>query len=377
MINSNPSILILCWRDIAHPLGGGAEISLFEQAKYWRKKNATVTWFSSSFPGAKREEIIEGIKIIRLGSHFTVHLFAAYYYLSNKLGRVDIVIDAFHFLPFFTPVYMRSPKKIGLLNEVAGDLWFHNINILIALVGFILEKISFYFYHNTTFIVGSNSAKTELEAQRIDRKNIFTIHHGVRVITPSINIKKEKTPVLIFLGRASKDKGIEDVISAYNKIFAIYKNVKLWIVGREERDGYILETIKKKNLSEDAKKNIKFYGYVPQNKKFQLLKKSWILVHPSKKEGWGLNVIEAASQGTPTVGYNVEGLKDSIKNNVTGILVNPNTNDLVKGINRLIVNKFTYKKLSESSIKWSKKFTWEKSGKESWRVINLVCYNKR
>ena len=121
------TILILNWRDIRHPLSGGAEISLHEQAKYWRDQGNKIIWFASSFNGAKNEEVIDGIKVLRKGSHFTVHIWAFLFYHWKKFDRFDIVIDSFHFLPFFTPLYISSSKIIGLINEVAGKVWFANL----------------------------------------------------------------------------------------------------------------------------------------------------------------------------------------------------------------------------------------------------------
>src|SRR5689334_2645433 len=99
-------ILILNWRDIKHPLSGGAEISLFEQAKIWTKKGAKVTWYSSSFKNSKKEEVIDGIRFVRNGSHYTVSLNFFADYLMGKFKSIDVVIDCFHFVPFFTPLFI-------------------------------------------------------------------------------------------------------------------------------------------------------------------------------------------------------------------------------------------------------------------------------
>ena len=114
---------------------------------------------------------------------------------------------------------------------------------------------------------------------------------------------------------------------------------------------------------------LKYFNYVSESKKFELLKKAWILVHPSRKEGWGLNVIEAASQGTPTVGYDREGLRDSIVDGKTGLLTDSNPVSLANTIAELISNKNLYNKLSEGAADWAKKFSWKKSNEESWEIL--------
>src|SRR5258708_37791401 len=118
-------ILILNWRDIKHPLAGGAEISTHEHAKKWKAAGHEIIQFSSFFKDAKASEEIDGISLIRRGSHYTVHLFAFWYFIKNLRGKVDVIIDQFHFIPFFTPLYTKC-KKIAFIHETAEEIWFKN-----------------------------------------------------------------------------------------------------------------------------------------------------------------------------------------------------------------------------------------------------------
>ena len=107
------NILILNWRDPKNPKSGGAEIVTLEHAKAWIKSGNTVTWFTSKFSGAKNEEKIDGVNIVRRGNFITVYLLAPFFYLSRQSSReggFDLVIDEIHGLPFFTPLYVRKPK---------------------------------------------------------------------------------------------------------------------------------------------------------------------------------------------------------------------------------------------------------------------------
>ena len=362
-------IVIFNWRDIRHPLGGGAEISLFEHAKYWHRKKNDVIWFASSFSGASREEIVEGVRIIRKGSAYTVHFWAFFYYIVNRFGRPDIVIDSFHFIPFFTSLYIPRKKIIALINEVAGKIWFDNLPYLLAFIGYHAEPFFFKFYKNIPFITGSESARDEVFGAGILSKNITVIHHGISVIKVGKNVQKEKRPALVFLGRISADKGIKEALDAFIDIKNVVKNAELWILGKEEKKG-IVDSLLKGVKIQKIKKSIKYFGFVSEEKKFELLKRSWVLIHPSKKEGWGLNVIEAGIVGTPTVGYNVEGLKDSVQNEKTGILVDPqNSHLLTDAVIRLINDKNLYTIFSQNVIKWSESFSWDKSVKKSWELI--------
>jgi glycosyltransferase involved in cell wall biosynthesis len=359
------NILILNWRDLKHPLAGGAEISLYEQAKIWQKKGARITWFSAAFPGALEQEEIDGIKYIRKGNHYTAHLWAFIYQMLGKLPKVDIVVDSFHFVPFFSPLYMRVPV-IGLINEVAKDTWFKNISFPFSFIGYAVEPLFFFIYKRSKFITGSNSCKDDLLQMGIKADNITVVPHGIRVIKN--DKKKEDAPTVVFLSRISKDKGIEDAVRAIALVKEKIPSIKFWIVGKPENDSY-LATIKNIINKLYIGGNSKIFGFISEQEKFALLKKAWILVHPSIREGWGLNVIEANAMGTPAVGYNVSGLKDSIQNGKTGVLTETNFESLAKGIESLILDKKLYGQMSQAAIKWSEGFNWEKAGEASYSIL--------
>ena len=67
---------------------------------------------------------------------------------------------------------------------------------------------------------------------------------------------------------------------------------------------------------------VTFHGHIDDVAKHHVLQSAWVHVLPSRKEGWGLAVLEAAQHRVPTIGYRSSGgLSDSIVDGVTGILV--------------------------------------------------------
>src|SRR3989344_2724176 len=113
-------VLILNWRDIKNPQSGGAEILTHEIAKRLVKKGNSVTLFCSKYPGAKEREVLDGVEIIRQGYPdarlllSSVHYKAFKFYRSKMMGKVDLVVDEIHGVPFFTPLYVKE-KKIALI----------------------------------------------------------------------------------------------------------------------------------------------------------------------------------------------------------------------------------------------------------------------
>jgi len=114
-------------------------------------------------------------------------------------------------------------------------------------------------------------------------------------------------------------------------------------------------------------------GYVSEKEKFELLRKSWVYVICSEKEGFGISVIEANALGTPAVGYRVSGLVDSIKDGYNGLLVEDgNIEELAKVLVNLLKDDDLRKRLSENAIEWAKQFSWDKSAEEFERVLEKV-----
>ena len=155
-------ILILNWRDTKNPLGGGAEISLFEHAKYWAKKGASVTWFAASYPNSKEKEIINECNNNTQRFCIIQSIFGhSFIKFKENLVTLTLVVDSFHGLPFLV-LYILLGKRYWMINEVAGKLWFLNASFLIARLGYTLRTIFISLYKENTFITGSDSTKEEL-----------------------------------------------------------------------------------------------------------------------------------------------------------------------------------------------------------------------
>ena len=367
------NILILSWRGPGHPNAGGAEISTHEHAKNWVRAGNSVTLFTSSFKDGKSEEVIDGIIITRRGSDvFGVQLSAFVWYFLGRHERFDLVVDQFHGIPFFTPLYVRT-KKLAFIHEVTKEVWWLNpwqkpFNLIPGIVGTLFEPLIFkFFYRHTSFMTVSESTKKDLIGWDIPRHNISVVHNGITTLKVRLINKKEKT--LIYLGALTKDKGIEDAIKVFDLINQKDPNWQFWVVGKGESK--YISNLKMKIKEFNLNKKIRFFGYIDQNKKFELLAKAQVLINPSVREGWGLVNIEANSVGTPVLGYNVPGMTDSVQIGRTGYLLDKgDVSNMAQKVLNLSRDNKIYNKLSRESVWWSKKFTWDKSGKMSLELIN-------
>jgi glycosyltransferase involved in cell wall biosynthesis len=369
------NILVFSWRDPKHPLAGGAEQVDHEHHKGWMEAGHFVTLFSSTFPGAKKTEEIDGVKVIREGNQILwVQIAAFVWYLFQEHDEFDLIVDEFHGIPFFTPLYIKKPK-ISVLQEVAREVWLKNdlhypLNLIVGYFGYYLEPLFFSFYKKIPFMVGSDSAKYELSQIGIKKTNIEVVPHGVVLDIPKKLPNKEKINTVVFLGALAKDKGIEDAIKTF-KILNKEGKWQFWIIGKGGDDyiSYLKKLCRRYGIFEKTK----FWGFVSQKEKFQLLAKAHLMLNPSLLEGFGLVNIEANAVATPVISYNSPGLIDSVKNGVSGIVIDSNSPEsLAMEILKILNDKKLYKRLQAGAVNWSKKFNWKESRQLSLALIERI-----
>jgi glycosyltransferase involved in cell wall biosynthesis len=363
------NILILNWRDPKNPKSGGAEIVTINHAKAWVKAGHRVTWLTSSFRSSKKKEKIEGVNIIRRGNSISVYLFAPFYYLFSG-NKFDVVIDEIHGLPFFTPIYVRKPKII-FIHEVADEIWDYMYPFPISKIGKMVENLYFKLYKNIKCWTDADSTADDLEKYGIKRENCTIINCPISNKTLIKFSEKEDIPTFIFVSRIVRMKGIENVIKAFLCIEEKLKNVKLWIVG--DGDDKYMKELKGKIKKCSAISRIKFFGHVSEEKKLELMGKAHLLLHASIKEGWGLVVIEAASQATPSIVYNVSGLRDSVKDCKTGIVLEENTpEEMARKTVALLEDKEKYSTFQKNGLQWARSLTWDKATRKSLALLEDI-----
>lgn len=360
-------ILWMNWKCIKHPEAGGAEIYTHEVAKRLVKMGHEVTLLTSSFPGAKSKEIIDGYTILRAGNRFTVYIRAREIYEKMFKGKVDVVIDEINTLPFFTVKYVRE-NVVALIHQLAREYWFYETPPPLSIVGYFLEPRYLKLYRKHPTITVSNSTKEDLK--RLGFENIYVVPPGVSLKPLSSIPAKNKEPTIIFIGRLKKAKRPQHVIKAFNILRKKIKNAKLWIVGRGPLETKLLKTVKKLRLED----NVKFWGKVNDKTKLNLLRKSHVLINTSIREGWGLVVLEAYTQATPVVAYNVAGLRDSVKHLKTGILVKSgNIGMLAEAITFLLTNRELWLKMASNSLKTVKIYTWNRVKDNFSKILSSIA----
>ena len=364
-------ILIFNWRDRKNPLAGGAEIVTEELLKRLVKNGHRATLLTSKFKGCQNKEIIDGYEIIRVGGRWTVYWQAYRYYKRYLRGKFDLVIDEINTILFFAKFYVKE-KNILFIHQLCREIWLYEMFFPLNLIGYLVEPIYLWLLRDRKVITVSESTRNDLLKYGFKKENIHIISEGIEIgplkELPKIEEIKEKEPTILFLGaiRAMKKSG--QVIKAFELAKKNIKSLKLWIVGRGS--GRYFGKIMRLIDASKYKKDIIYFGKVEKEKKIELMQKAHLLCVTSVKEGWGLVVTEANSQGTPAVVYNVDGLRDSVHPNETGIVCQQNNpKNLAKNIIELLNDREKYQNLRINAWQWSKEINLERGYTE---FINAV-----
>ncbi|MDH5612562.1 MAG: glycosyltransferase family 4 protein [Gammaproteobacteria bacterium] len=123
--------------------------------------------------------------------------------------------------------------------------------------------------------------------------------------------------VILFIGRITKDKGIYELLSAFQKLSNSSVDADLILVGPFDQERGGVGSISINDISKYNK--VHCVGYSEEPEKY--LSISDVLCLPSYREGFGTVVLEAGSMGVPTIGSDIYGLRDAVVDGTTGILV--------------------------------------------------------
>jgi glycosyltransferase involved in cell wall biosynthesis len=366
-------ILVLSWRDIHSPRAGGAERVTYEHMRRWVLAGHEVTLFTACYPGAMAEETLSGIRIVRRATEKTVHLAAQHWF--RRLGqKPDILVDEIHGVPFGSlPVIYAGIPRIAWIFEVLRDVWFSMYPLPVAVAGLFLEKATLRWYGHCQipFVTDSDSAATDLAACGIPARNITVVAPAIGRSPLAELPAKEEYPTLIVLGRVVRSKRVEDALHALANVHEQIPECRLWVVGVGASD-YEAE-LRQLAGQLGIAHAVEFLGRVNEDEKYRRLARAHLLVHPSQREGWGINVIEANAMGTPAVGYRVPGLRDSIVHQETGILSPVRRPTLMaRSICVLLSRAEQYRAMQLRALDWSRQFTWDAAASRSLEILTRV-----
>jgi glycosyltransferase involved in cell wall biosynthesis len=308
----------------------------------------SVEWFSASFPGAPAAEDMDGIRIVRAGRQWTVHMHALNRYRGSIRNHFDVVIDEVNTMPFFTPFWAGIPTYM-LIFQLARKVWWYESPFPISAIGYAIEPLYLMVYRHTPAFTISRS--TEQDLRRLGFKGAITlIPIGIEKVASAPRAKAD-TPTFLYVGRLAPSKRIGHMLDALAQFRKATGIGTLWLVGSGS-DGYrrsLVKRVHRMNLED----SVVFWGRVSSHQKLRLMTEAHALLMTSVREGWGLVVTEANACGTPAIVYDVPGLRDSVRDGSTGLVVAPKPSALSEAMIRLTTDAGLYSRLVAEGRRWS------------------------
>lgn len=323
-------------------------------------KGHNITLFTSRSGNNPEAESIEGINIIRRGGKYSVYKEAKEYTKSSK-GDYDLIIDEINAKPFLGPEMTNGTPIMALFHQLIKEEWFYETSFPLNLICYyFLERQWLRPYRNTPTITVSMSSKRDLES--LGFRQIYLVPNGLS-IKPLENLgNKETHPTIIFIGRLKKHKLPNHAIAAFRIIKNRLKDSRMWVIGEGDM---------KTSLERKTPNGVTFFGRVSDSQKYDLLSRAHLVLMPSVREGWGQVVTESNAMGTPVIGYDVPGLRDSIQNGKTGVLSPFNSPPVMAShAMHLLENKQMLDNYSHQALIYAKQFSWDKSAE---RFNQIIC----
>lgn len=195
-------ILAVNWRCVKNPEMGGAEIHFHEIFKLIVKMGHEVTLVAHSFQNAKSEEIIDGIKILRVGNKYTFKRAFKNYYIKNlSKENYDLVVDDISKVPMETPRFVDKPI-VGILHHIHGNTLYKEVSVIMAYYIVRCEKNIPKYYSNTPIFTVSPSTQNELVQLGQPKEKTDLLYNAIdQDLFERVKVEKSKTPLLVYVGR--------------------------------------------------------------------------------------------------------------------------------------------------------------------------------
>lgn len=347
-------LLVLNWRDLWHPEGGGSELYVQQVASRLSEAGCKVTLFSAQYPGSARRETVDGLDFVRRGGHLTVYVWAALYLMAGRFGRIDAVLEVQNGMPFLARLFTRA-RVVVLVHHVHREQW-PVVGPLLARIGWFMEsKAAVAVNRGSRYVAVSDTTREELIGLGVAPRDISIAYNGLPPVPEFEDLGQSAAPRLVVLSRLVPHKQVEHALAAVRDLAEEFPELHLDVMGAGWWEENLREAAEELGVSE----RVTFYGHVTEQAKFELLSRAWVHLMPSLKEGWGLSIMEAASVAVPSVAYrSAGGVQESVQDGVTGLLAEHQA-DFVSSTRRLLADEAMRTSLGQKAAIRSTQFSWD------------------
>ena len=347
-------------RDIKHPRAGGAERTIQEVGKRLAMRGHEIHLASVNPGNLPKSEVVDGVIIHRtrgnMAAHFNVPL------LARTLKPDTIVDDMAHVVPWFSP-FVSSARVIVFFRHLHARSLPGQVSRPTAGILSVLERSYPWIYRNSMFVTETSRGKQDLIHLGVPATHIAQIPPGVdaELFRPA---KKTVKPSLVYFGGMKEYKRPWLAVETL-EMLPPGEEINLVFVGEGKATEMMKDMAKKYGLEN----RMKFMGHVSNTELADIVAASWVNLHFSLTEGFGLSILEAAAAGTPTVAMDAPGVSEVVNGFGLGKVVN-NLNEIPPALQEMITQS---KNWSGKVAASAKSFSWDKC---AWMWEKLITVNE-
>jgi len=345
---------VLAWRDFDDPEAGGSELHAHRVISAWSAAGLDVSMTTSSVPGGRRVVRRDGYRVIRRAGRYAVFPRSI---LSGAVGRIgtgDGVVEIWNGMPFFSPLWSRSPQ-ITFLHHVHAEMWNMVLPRGLADAGHLLEhRIAPPFYRRSRIVTLSESSKAEIvERLHLPADRISVTPPGVESrFTPGG--ERSPVPLVAAVGRLVPVKRFHLLIEALVRLKGALPELRAVIAG----EGYERPTLEALIRGYGAESWIALPGFVDDGALVDLYRRAWVVASSSLREGWGMTVTEAGACATPSVATRIGGHEDAVADGQSGLLVD-GTDEMVRALDAVLRDEMLRRRLGQGALGRAAGLTWD------------------
>lgn len=256
-----------------------------------------------------------------------------------------------------------------LIHQLAREVWWYEASFPVSAVGYLAEPLYLRLYRDTPALTVSASTRDDLRGLGFKSK-ITIIPEGIEPVA-NPGATKHREPSFVYVGRLAPSKRVEHILHAMALFRRVTGTGTLRLVGSgsQRYQNSLTRLAKRLNIAN----SVTFCGQVSAIEKHRLMAESHALVMTSVREGWGLVVTEANACGTVAIVYDVPGLRDSVRNELTGLVVPPQPSSLSEAMLRVARDPELRDRLATEGLRWSKTFSFDDSARSVARALEGIA----
>jgi glycosyltransferase involved in cell wall biosynthesis len=345
---------ILAWRDLDDPEAGGSELHAHQIASIWAGAGLDVRLRSSAVAGMSAHAARDGYRVVRKGGRITVFPRAVLSGLAGRGGRPDGVMEIWHGMPFFSPLWTRCPR-VSFVHHVHAETWRVILSPQLARVGEIVElRLAPHVYRRARIVTVSESSRQDLVTLvRLDPSRITVVPNGVDAMYRPDG-ERSADPLVVAVGRLVPVKRFELLLDALIAARRSVPRLRAVIVG----EGVERPRLEAKIAAAGATEWIELPGRVPDADLLDYYRRAWVLASTSQREGWNMTITEAAACGAPAVATDIVGHRDTVADGESGLLAPPG-DAFTDALVRVLRDEGLRSRLGAGALARARALTWE------------------